>query len=181
MPACTLDMTLTHPCCFAQVRILPHQARSRRFVGPEERTKSDGFTSIVSRIHVDAESTRRHGTARLLFRVLPREWARSSRSRPDRTNGVRLVGARSRPKYGSRAPSLLLSMSACMSMACSCAAGEIVRDVAVKWRSAMAQWPSPWLAARRCDAAAAIRSGWRAFRWPACRCERLFPLSGEHM
>jgi hypothetical protein len=104
LPACSLDTTLTHPCRFAQVRILRHRARSRRFMDSEERAKSEGVTFTVSHINGDAESSRRHGTARLFRRVLPQELARSRPCACARNNGKRLICARPRPGHRERPP-----------------------------------------------------------------------------
>jgi hypothetical protein len=43
-----------YPCRVAQVICLPQQARSRRHMGPEERSKSDGITIVVYRFSGDA-------------------------------------------------------------------------------------------------------------------------------
>ena len=142
LPACSLDMTLTYPCRFAQVRILPHQARSRRFMVPKERAKSEGITFTVSRIHVDAkeEPSARH---RSTFSSSPTTKVGAIETLTARSKQRCAAHRRAPTPWQSRQPSQLLSTSACMSMACSRVAGEILRRVADGWRLPTAVRPSP--------------------------------------
>ena len=141
--------------------------------GPKERSKSDGITFIVYFIHRrrEQEPLARH---RSTFRLSPTA----------REGAVELPGVRPKQRYAarrraptlwrSRPPSQLLSMSACMSHACSCLAVEIVRHLADGRAMPMALRPSLWLATRSCNASATTSSDWHDLAWATSRCERLF-------